>query len=1098
MSKKQTNKYDPKVMLKNVLPIIIGIVLILAIGIVIGVSKNAKKKDPKISNGDAKYLTFEKLSVTNQQLYEKMKKEYGLGELTRLIDEKLFADEVAKVDVNSEAYIKYVEDNLFEGTDEDDEKALDEQWDSFVESLAVNGIITPEEAEASKGKRTDYTSKAWTAVKDSYKLQYAKYEWAKREYLAQILTEKQADGKTDLVTDEEIETEYNKNLTTEVTGIFIPFTSEDSAKDLMKQFNINFDALGKIKDRWVRGEYDYSENDAEKKNPLPNDYFTDAEVVQIVIAMYNEVLGYYNNGNDVIPADALQLTFSVKKTLELIEDQLTAQMNKTLTINGNMELPNEATIKGLDKKATITWKIVDAEGKDTTVGKDSNYDLVTENGKYTLQVTPTDTDYEFKIKAVLTLDDEVIGDKEDYKDTIYTIKVKKPSSESDAVVETKVITLPEMNQVNDWEIKGLTNELGNEHSTFVWKSNDSSTFGKYIVGTLKNTSFNNSYTTTPTKIGNYYCVAIRLTETEKVEFKDISDETEKAKAKEETRAKLIEAMYTGDKAKQLDRLYYVKRQESGLKIYDHYIQAIYKYGYESCYSSLSIKDYPEFAQNKKTSKKVVAKTNNFEITADELFASLEKKYGATSILTFVNQYLVLKDNTQYNPWTGQIDKKYIKNALKADIAPYEYYFANDYFNGIYGYYYFGVTPAFPANYGWKNFIKDQFGVTNEKDLLISSSIFNTSGRIYNNALQDYLNKVLKYEDMKKIMDEKYNNHYEVDVMNFLIYVDFDYDGTPDTKIVPSNTEDVEKENWTPELEALAQELAKLVMEKSSEADSTAKDKAAELKKVAELYNNAAYRIIEPTTDEEGNVQELALKDLFGKYKLAGLQVKFEDVAKYNQNDSLVEEFHQEMKKMWDYGVGQDFIKNPNEEPVLYSVVSTNDAYAFETSFGYHAVAVKNFYEPIGLPTDEEIQLYRVMGKIDAARENIENAQEYAQNYQQLESMSASYRAQIKLSEQILAENLEELKKLVPAGTDVEKYVLPADVKERCQTWYEKEKETTPVQEYISKVIAIDLVKTVIANVDNISSEVTGTLSLNKAQFKYYLEFLLDSYQSEEE
>lgn len=1097
MSKKQTNKYDPKIMLKNVLPIIIGIVLILAIGIVIGVSKNAKKKDPKISNGDVKYLTFDKLSVTNQQLYEKMKKDYGLSELTRLIDEKLFADEVAKVDVNSDAYIKYVEDSLFDGTDEDDAEALDEQWDSFVKSLAVNGIITPDDAEASKGKRTDYSSKAWVAIKDSYKLQYAKNEWAKREYLAQVLTEKQADGKTDLVTDEEIEKEYNSNLTTQITGIFVPFTSEDSAKDLMKQFNINFEALADIKDRWVRGEYDYSKNDDAKKNPLPNDYFTDAEVVQIVIAMYNEVLGYYNNGEDVIPADALQLTFSVKKTLDLIKDQLTTQMNNTLTINGNMELPLEATIKGIDKKATIAWKFVDADGKDVTVEEGSNYQLVEENGKLTLQVTPTDSDYEFKIKATLKLDEEVIGDKDTEKDTIYTIKVKKPSTDSDAAVETKVVTLPEMNQVNDWEVTGLTNELGNGHSTFVWESNDSSTLGKYIVGTLKNTAFNNSYTTTPTKIGNYYCVAIRLSETEKVEFKDIKDEDEKAKAKSDTRTKLIEAMYTGDKSKQLDRLYYVKRQEAGLKIYDHYMQALYKYGYESCYSSLSIKDYPEFAQNKKTSKKIVAKTNSFEITADELFASLEEKYGATSVLTFVNQYLVLKDNTQYNPWTGKIDRKYVKNALKADIAPYEYYFANDYFNGIYGYYYFGVTPAFPASYGWKSFIKDQFGVENEKDLLIASSIFNTSGRIYNNALQDYLDKVLKYEDMKKIMDEKYNQHYEVDVMNFLIYVDFNYDGTPDTKIVASNKDDVEKENWTPELEALAQELAKLVMEKSSEADSSAKDKAAELKKVAELYNNAVYRVIEPTTDEEGNVQELELKDLFGKFKLAGLQVKFEDVAKYNQNDSLVEEFHQEMKKMWDYGVSQDFINNPNEEPVLYSVVGDDAAYAFATSFGYHAVAVKNFYKPVELPTDKDIQLYRIMGKIDAARENIKNAQEYAQNYQQLESMSASYRAQIKLSEQILADNLEKLKDLVPAGTDVEKYVLPADVKEKCETWYEKEKETTPVQEYISKVIAIDLIKTITANLDSISSEATGNLSLNKVQFKYYLEFLLDSYQSEE-
>lgn len=1099
MSKEKSEKNGLNVMLKRVLPIIIGIALILAIGIIFAVSKNAKKKNPVLSNGNVTYISFDKLNITNQQLYDKMKKDYGLSELTRLIDEKIFAEEVAKVNVDSEEYIKYVEESLFE--DEDDEDTLDEEWDSFVESLAVNGVITPSEAEASKGKREDKTCAAWKAIKESYRLQYAKTEWAKREYLAQLLSEKQADGQTDLFTDEEIEEEYNDNLTTDITGIFIPFTSEDSAKDLMKEFGINIDALANIKDRWVRGEYDYSADDDNKKNPLPNDYLTDAEVVKICIAMYNKVLAYYNNGEDVIASDALKLTFSTEKTLELVAEQLTAQMALHTTIQGNLELPLTASIKGLDKVVSITWKIVDNDGKDVDENNQpityDNFKLVEENGKMIAQVVTTDSTQTFKVKAVLSLDEETIGTQEDETDTIYTIKVTKPSEDSDAPVETTVITLPEMNQVNDWEVTGLTNDLGNKHSVFVWASDDSSDMGKYMNSTLKLTSFNNSYTTSPATIGKYTCIAIKLSETEKVEYANLSDE-EKAAAKEETKTKLTEALYTGDNSKQLDRMYYVKRQEMGLKIYDHYMQAIYEYGYESCYSSLSITDYPKFAENKKTSKSIVAKTDNFEITTDELFESLEKKYGTTVALTFINQYLVLKDNTQYNPWTGEIDKKYVKNAIKADVAPYEYYFANDYFNGIYGYYYFGVTPAFPASYGWNSFLKDLYGIEDEKDILISSNIFNTSGRIYNNSLQEYLNKILTYENMLNIMNEKWEQHYKVDVMNFLIYVDFDYDGTPDTAIVDSNAEDVTEENWTEETKALAQELAKLVMDRSSEADTDATDKADELEAVVELYNNAPYRIIEPTVNEDGT-EELALKDSFGKYKLAGLQVKFEDVATYDQNDSLVDEFHLAMKKLWDYGKGEDFIENPVEEPVLYSAIANE--YAFETSYGYHAVAVKNFYEPTALPTELEINLYKTMGKIDAAKENIENAQEYAENYQQLESMAASYRAQIKLSEQILEEETAKLKELLgnPADFDIDTYTLPADVKEKCEEWYENDDTTTPVQEYISKVIAIDLINSIYTSLDTIivGSDSKQTVTFNKDQFKYYIEFLRDEYNSEE-
>ncbi len=1086
--KETKSKNDFSVILKKALPIIIGIILILAVGLTIALCKNAKKKDPKLSNGNINYISYDKLNITNQQLYDRMKKEYGLSELTRLIDEKLFADEVAKVDINSDEYLEYVEENLFEG--EEDETKLDEQWDNFVESLVVNGVLSVTDAETSKGKRKDYTSPAWKAIKDSYRLQYAKNEWAKRIYLDNLLAEKQANGQNTLFTDEEIKDEYDDNLTTQITGIYIPFTSEDSAKDMMKEFGINIDALAKIKDRWVRGDFPYSESN----QPLPNDYLTDAEVVKIFIDMYNKVLAYYNSEKEIIPSDALKLTFSEKSTLKLAHDQLSSLMSSNSTLEGNLELPLVASIKDIDKAIEISWKIVDSEGKELEEDKlTDNFKLVQENGKLTLVVVREDSDKEYYVKAIMKLGEEEINS----KDSTYKIQVKKAGNTgSDAPIETKVVTLPVINQVCDWEVNGLENELGNKNSKFVWESNDDSKIGKYVIGTLKKDTFAKSYTTSTTSIGNYSCLAIKLSETTSVKYDDLSAE-EKANAKKETEDKLIKALYSGDNAKQLDRLYYVKRQEAGLKIYDHYIQAVYKYGYESCYSSLSIKDYPEFASNKKTSKKIVAKINDVEITADDLFKSLEEKYGATTSLTLINQYIVLKDNEQYNPWTGKIDKKYVKNAVKADIAPYEYYFANDYFSGIWGYYYFGITPAFSANYGWKNFIKDLYGATNEKDLLIASSAFNTSGRIYNNSLQEYLNKVLKYENILKIMNEKYEQRYKVDVMNFLIYVDYDYDGNPDTKIVESNKDDIKEQNWNSETEKLALELAKLVMERSSEADTEAKDKAAELKKVAELYNKAPYRIVEPTEGEE-----LSLSDSFGKYKLAGLQVKFEDVATYTQNDSLVEEFHQEMKKMWDYAVTQDFINTPNEEPVLYSVLD-NENFAFETSFGYHAVAVKNFYDPIELPTEKEIEIFKLMSKIDAARENISSAEEYAENYQQLESMSASYRAQIKLSQDILDETIAKLKDVLgnPADFNPDTYKLPADIKEKCEEWYESSEssKTTPVQEYISKVIAIDLVKTISNSVDSIviGTDSKQNVNFNMEQFKYYLQYLLNEYEEKE-
>ena len=71
---------------KKLLPVVIGLSLIIVIAITIVIVNATNSKTPKLSNGEESYLQFGNLNVTKQTIYDALKKDYGVVELTRLID----------------------------------------------------------------------------------------------------------------------------------------------------------------------------------------------------------------------------------------------------------------------------------------------------------------------------------------------------------------------------------------------------------------------------------------------------------------------------------------------------------------------------------------------------------------------------------------------------------------------------------------------------------------------------------------------------------------------------------------------------------------------------------------------------------------------------------------------------------------------------------------------------------------------------------------------------------------------------------------------------------------------------------------------------
>lgn len=1065
---------------KKLLPVIVGIALVVLIAVTLVIVNVVTSRTPVLSNGDDSYLKYGNLSVTKQELYDALKKDYSVAELNRIIDNYLYADEVAKI--QDDELVAFIDNDIF---GEDFKGNKQEQWEEVIESLVLTGVISKDDV-ADNNLYEDKTSTVWSKVKDYYRLELAKENWAKAEIVKRLEKERTEAGKTSLFDDEDIKEFFEENYGKTTTGLVIPFTSTAAAEAMMKKHGINVDASKSSNSTkqlagWVHASFDNKIN----QYPSYADYLTTDEIVAKFVAMYNEVLAYTNNGQPIITEDLITAVESPSKTLHLVKIALDELIKANLEIKGDIQLPTEVTIPGSETKVTISWAL-DTEKDGFVLNSETGYVTVTRTA-----ITTSN-----KVNATLKYG-------ETSETASYTFKVVKTTSD-DSEKADAIDFNAKLNNDYTYEVLhdysfDLSNELANGYAQFVWEYDDSSTYGAYLSASSEKlellddaSKFYESYTIKTEKVGNYYCLMIKLQETEAPVLDDMKDEVIEA---------MTEALFNkeNDDKLYLEKMYYVRRQESGLQIYDKFIEALYEYDYNTFFgTTLAEKEYDEFEKSKKTKKDVVASIDGLTITADDLYKALEEKYGATLIKTFIDEYLIINSefNKYYNPWNEEIyDKAYIKSLLKSDIKSFKQNFELDYFTYSYLSYY-GFIPNFPASYGWKDFIHDYFGADSEEELLVNR---NFGGSIYNDVLDDYKQSLYSFADIKSAMDKALEKAYSVDVMNLVISVDYDLDGEPDTKIVESNKDDVTEENWTQEQIDLVEELSELIMTRYDEvlATGSVSDKLSE---VVKIYNNAKYEdVANPTTLEEA----------FGKYKLAGIQIKFETSQSYNQSSSLVQEFVDAMIEIWNYADENGLVydkaaakedstyTNPIVAPITYNIVNEDQNYAFATSYGYHVVAVEAAYEPEAFPTEDEAKLYDAANNLSTAQSNLSTAKTNLESATGNEAAVTAYKEQIKQYEAEVEDYIKEVKDLLAKlnleGFDEEKntYTIDADIKAKCEAWYTNAK--TEVENNIVEIQFINKIKA-----DFASGSITTAEGFDKGQFEYYLQYLLDTYQEDEE
>ena len=260
--------------------------------------------------------------------------------------------------------------------------------------------------------------------------------------------------------------------------------------------------------------------------------------------------------------------------------------------------------------------------------------------------------------------------------------------------------------------------------------------------------------------------------------------------------------------------------------------------------------------------------------------------------------------------------------------------------------------------------------------------------------------------------------------------------------------------------------------------------------MVKIYNQASCR----TNTDESNE---ALTNLFAEFKKAGLFVKLEK-STFDQCDSLVDEFHEAMHKMW--AVAKESEEGLTEtHNMLYDVVESGK-YAFSSPYGYHAVVVTDFRQPVDAPTADEFELYRAMAIVEANRKTIESVTKSldSDNVKSNKTLRESYNAELNLAKAEITKYLEIAQKYTTDIVD-ENYKMSDTLKKKIDKWVESvddvDGSTDPdIEKNTSSLVITSLLNDLLVELDKDNIKFASTF--NKEQLRLYINNLIESYNEE--
>lgn len=920
--------------LKVMLPVLIVLVLLVVtcsiIVIVDQPAKSAKVEDP-----NKVFVKVGDLEITNQEMYEALRSSGGISTFTFIVDSILLADQEVSQEVLEEtkydaiygSEIKAMEETLEDYKEElteitnVDKKTEKEEQIAELEEDIADAKARSERLFEFNIKALGYTTEEQLA---SYFAVLAKRNaYAKDKYLEYI-------GKNDYSEDDYIHAyeALNPELYENTAHVIsIVFNSSDQAKNYLEVLS-NPVIKNDLANGWK------ALNDQERIDQI------DKEVKELEAKIAEE------QAKHDAAADADKA--AIKETIDQLDAQVRALKDET---------------DGLKAKAAMT----DAE---IALAFIELYNYV--NAYYQGGNVSSYFDADGKLKAEY----ELLK-----KDVHYTVTTEEVTENE----VTKTVTKVEFNHEKLVEL-----EEENENCKFVFNETEAKSilsngvFNDLVANADKEAdTTKRNYTNSPVVAGSkLYYLAYKYGSTKALEKSlyeqtadkvaelqkayDSAAEADKAAKKAELDAKLaelntmkaelkphlIEEKYNeNEKTKFLLEL----RQTHGLKIYDRYLNASYEAAYEYLFTTtLKIEEgkYPKYESNAGSHKELVfsfTKDNGEEVkyTANQFFEELVALYAHQATSTMVGDYVFLTNqeyNKIYDPYHKvKFDKEGFRKLFNSSYADIYSDLMNGTVNSVQAYKFAFEQGIFESNgfgkdYGWENFLRDYLLVEDEKEL---------AGVLCLDDAEEMfsLSKIDAAELAQKVK-EKFDAYYSVKGLNLVIYVDYNYDGTPDTFVLDEEEKQV---NWTEYQMSLVQELSDKLYEAAATSEkSSLEDKLKE--KVTE-YQNA-------TLDHA----------TWGKFLAAGICAKVEAAAEYKSTGSLVQEFHDALAKMYleiEAGEGYELGAWTDAEKAAGKYFPE----VFATSYGYHRVTVLDAKERVYVDENKNLDYSKLT--LDVYRKYVE-------------------------------------------------------------------------------------------------------------------------------
>lgn len=413
----------------------------------------------------------------------------------------------------------------------------------------------------------------------------------------------------------------------------------------------------------------------------------------------------------------------------------------------------------------------------------------------------------------------------------------------------------------------------------------------------------NWFTLNPRSYNNntLHVFVLKIAEEAAPKLEDVRDEIYEALFEEELTDKYI--------AQEMIKL----RARKGLTIYDPNL--------EQAYINLA-KSYDEdMKKTKAKSESQVAKVGDVEYSADKLFELMDERYGITFAISEINN-LRLLNNLEFN----KIFDYYLTDAKMSEriLNPEKWKSVKEraihekqmFISGAYAQYGYG------PQYGWKNFIRDLYGVNNDEELLYHF-LYTQIMTDYSNSLGDVSELTEEsdlWQSIEAKMQEMADDYFKVTGIHLLIKVE-DEDGNP-----------VHPDEWTDLQKEYAKELYQQVWAYYIEQTGTSQEK---FEQIADAFKNSLRFLakLEQTVEKQPPVDELEyiFKDTIevAKYKTAGLSVKFESLGEFT-NGKMVKPFEDAVRSIWEANPSSQthipYGSAPNEEGEWTYLV---------TEFGYH-------------------------------------------------------------------------------------------------------------------------------------------------------------------